>query len=360
MQANFCSPNNENNKYSCFNNNSLIKIAESFNNHYPHKKIEIPKKLNSNNREFFWNNLKDSMNKETYCKDEVCWLDKRVVKNIQDDSIEESFRPEKPYSWYQNKNTWLSTTDINNVLSQYETNSDLKYIGAVPIDFDQELSPGICVVNELCKLNLERLYLSGYRKLAIVFNLDPHDQPGSHWVSMFVDMNNGGIYYFDSYGKEPPLEVAVLMERIRVLGNELINKNIISNLDIEHQIVSKIKKKGGKYIAESSEFIEDTPTYLTNYTNNKDGKIKLIKEIIENDTILINNKQNYKYVIQRGFRKFYNNIRFQYEGSECGVYSIHFITELIKGKKFIDVIHNIVDDKTINKKRNYFYRPIVQ
>ena len=360
MLSNYCSPNNKNNTFSCFNDKQLFKIAESFNNHYPEKHIEIPEKLNSNNRENFWNNLKRSMNKETYCDNEVCWLDKRVIKNISDNSIENSFRPEKPYSWYQNKNTWLSTTDINNVLSQYEKNSDLKYIGAVPIDFDQELSPGICVVNELCKLNLKKIYSNGYKKLAIVFNLDPHDQPGSHWVSMFIDMNNGGIYYFDSYGTEPPLEISVLMEKIRILGNNLITQGIINILDIEHQICSRIKKqKGGKYLAKSSEFIEDTPTYLT-INKDKYGKVKLIKEIVEDDTILINDKGEYKYVIQRGFRKFYNNIRFQYEGSECGVYSIHFITELIQGKKFIDVIHNIVDDKTINKKRDYFYRPIVQ
>jgi hypothetical protein len=357
MQPQFCSPNNQNNKYSCFNNSSLINIAESFNNHYPDKKIEIPEKLNSKNRENFWKQLKSSMNKETYCDNERCWLDKPIIKNISDNQIDKSFRPEKPYSWYQNKNTWLSTTDINNVLLQYEINSDLKYIGAVPIDFDEELSPGICVVNELCKLNLEKLYLKGYRKLAIVFNFDPHDQSGSHWVSMFVDLNNGGIYYFDSYGKEPPNEIGNLMERIRIMGNDLIKKEIIPNLDNEHQIVSKLVQKGGEKISFSNEFIPDTPTYIF---NSKNSKTKLVQENLNNNQIKISEGGKYDYVIQKGFRKFFNNIRFQFEGSECGVYSIHFITELLKGKKFFDVIHNIVDDKTINKQRDFFYRPIVQ
>lgn len=357
MEPKFCSPNNQKNKYSCFSNSSLLKIAKSFNNHYPHKKIQIPEKLNSKNRELFWKQLEQSMNRETLCDNERCWLDKRVVKNIPSEHIDKSFRPEKPYSWYRNKNTWLSTTDINNVLSQYENNSDLKYVGAVPIDFDKELSPGICVVNELCKLNLEKLYLKGFRKLAVVFNFDPHDQPGSHWVSMFVDMNNGGIYYFDSYGKKPPTEITNLMERIRKMGNEMINKGIIQDLDREHQIISEIKQSGGKKVAISDEFIPDTPTYIANSQN---GKKKLLNGTLNGNEIEVPNTDDFNFVVQKGFRKFYNNIRFQFEGSECGVYSIHFITELLNGKKFFDVIHNIVDDKTINKQRDYFYRPVVQ
>lgn len=360
MQPQFCSPNNKTNKYSCFSNNSLIKIAKSYNNHHPDKSIVIPEKIHSKNRESFWKKLEYSMNNETYCNNEVCWLDKNIIKNIPGDQIDRSFRPEKPQSWYQNKNTWLSTTDINNVLIQYEKNSDLKYIGAVPIDFDEELSPGLCVINELCKLDLQKLYLKGYRKLAIVFNFDAHTEPGSHWVSMFADLNNGGIYYFDSYGKEPPTEIINLMERIRIMGNDLIIKGIIPNLNNEHQIVSELKETGGNKgdkISISDEFIPNTPTYMF---NSKNGKMKLVKKDIDNNQIELTNAGNYNYVIQKGFRKFYNNIRFQFEGSECGVYSMHFITELIKGKKFIDVIQNIVDDKTINKQRDYFYRPSIQ
>lgn len=353
MEPKYCSPGNDKNKYSCFSNSSLKKIAHSFNNYYPEEAIDIPTKLNSKNRESFWKKIKSSMNYITKCNNERCWLENNIVKSIDDSEIEESFRPKKPHSWNQNKNTWLSTTDINNVLSQYEKNSDLKYIGAVPIDFDDELSPGICVVNELCKLELKKLYLSGYRKLAIVFNLDAHYDPGSHWVSMFVDMNNGGIYYFDSYAKEPPTEIATLMERIRIMGNEMINNGIIVDLDKEHQIKSNIRFTNGNYISKSDEFIPNTPTYVLDNNHN----MNRINVTLNDNYFILNEYKNYKSIVQLGFRKFYNNIRFQFEGSECGVYSIHFITELIKGKKFIDVIHNIVDDETINKQRDYFYRP---
>ena len=37
-------------------------------------------------------------------------------------------------------------------------------------------------------------------------------------LPMYVDMNNGGIYYFDSYGIEPPKEIKVLMNRLTNQG----------------------------------------------------------------------------------------------------------------------------------------------
>lgn len=40
---------------------------------------------------------------------------------------------------------------------------------------------------------------------ALVINLDPHDQPGSHWVAVYLD-SQGKIDYFDSYGRKPNLE----------------------------------------------------------------------------------------------------------------------------------------------------------
>ena len=32
-----------------------------------------------------------------------------------------------------------------------------------------------------------------------MFNLDNHDEDGSHWVSFFCDFDRNAIYYFDSY-----------------------------------------------------------------------------------------------------------------------------------------------------------------
>ena len=50
--------------------------------------------------------------------------------------------------------------------------------------------------DELCNINIKRLINKGKTKIGIVFNLDNHDQDGSH--CFFCDFDN----YFDSYGFE--------------------------------------------------------------------------------------------------------------------------------------------------------------
>ena len=42
--------------------------------------------------------------------------------------INNSFRPEKPKEWLSNSREWLSTVDIEKVLSQYEENIQITLI----------------------------------------------------------------------------------------------------------------------------------------------------------------------------------------------------------------------------------------
>ena len=53
-----------------------------------------------------------------------------------------------------------------------------------------------------------------------------------------------------------------------------------------------------------------------------------------------------------------NDNRHQYKNSECGMYCIYFLTSLLDGKKFENVVKTIVDDDTMNNKRNDFYNKI--
>ena len=350
----YCSPNSSD-KISCFDNEALYNIANRFNKQYPTHKIDMPKELDDIEREDFWRRLNIKINQATGCSTEECWLKQDFV----DSEYEDNFKPKYPNEWLNNKNTWLSTYDINNVLKQYEKNNYYKYIGAIPIDFDKKLAIGMCVVNELCNLNLKRLYLSGIRYIGAVFNLDKHDQPGSHWVSLFINLINGGIYYFDSYGSSPPKEVIILMERIRVMGNELLKKNII-HLDFftdEHAIQEKYSSISDREIVVNTKlhinsstdiFLDNKLVGVENIVPISTGYVIKLKNKVENDSGLFK---------QVAFHKFYNNIRFQYKGSECGVYSIYFQIESLKGKKFKEILDNIVDDDTINKQREVYYRP---
>jgi hypothetical protein len=59
----------------------------------------------------------------------------------------------------------------------------------------------------------------------------------------------------------------------------------------------------------------------------------------------------------KSFRTFYNNRRFQYKTTECGVYSIYFIESFLQGNTYDDIIGKIVNDNEMNKRRDIYYRP---
>ncbi len=52
-----------------------------------------------------------------------------------------------------------------------------------------------------------------------------------------------------------------------------------------------------------------------------------------------------------------NTIKHQYSDSECGVYSIYFITESLKGISYESIVNNIIKDDEMNKKRGIYFRP---
>ena len=55
------------------------------------------------------------------------------------------------------------------------------------------------------------------------------------------------------------------------------------------------------------------------------------------------------------FDIFFNDIKHQYGNTECGVYCLHFLTEMLKGKKFRKYIQSNLTDKKIEKYRKKFF-----
>ena len=64
----------------------------------------------------------------------------------------------------------------------------------------------------------------GKKKIGIIFNLDPHDKPGSHWVAAYINMYKKEIYYFDSYGDRTPSKIKTLVKRIQNESKKLGKK----------------------------------------------------------------------------------------------------------------------------------------
>ncbi|NBV77000.1 hypothetical protein EBR66_02480 [bacterium] len=127
-------------------------------------------------------------------------------------------RPAMPKEWISDPDAWLDSTNIANVLNQYEdAYPSFEFMGPFPIDFaaPNPYKTGEntqCLMTEICEIRVQKALENGTRHIGIVYNLDPHYKSGSHWVANFIDVAGHACYYFDSYGMEPPAQIARFMK----------------------------------------------------------------------------------------------------------------------------------------------------
>ena len=225
-----CSPGKRDNKFTCYTNQTLIKLKNLWNIRHPDAYIS------SNNPKIIWKTLRNHMN--NVCETEQCWIRQKFTQNKIDSSvIKDSFAPYAPKIWKKNPNEWLNSLDIERVMKQHEkAMPNFIFIGPSPIDFDTKKKYGECVWNELCNFSLKDLIAKGKNKIGMIFNLDPHYKEGCHWFSTFVDVKKKYIFFIDSTGDKMPKEIQVLTDRIKQQGEDLgINFTLYEN-DFEHQL----------------------------------------------------------------------------------------------------------------------------
>jgi hypothetical protein len=367
----YCSPKNRKNTATCFTDNSLIKIVDEYNNNHTDK-IYIPNKktkLSTSDRERIWKTIKQKLKNETSCNEDYCYLETDTIKKINDYEINKNtFVPEKPIEWYDSPNEWLSNYDIMDVMKQYEDGTDFIFFGPTPIDFDERINFNSCVNQDLCTINLNDIIKNGKTKVGVIFNLDPHTKSGSHWTALFIDINKGGIYYFDSYGIQPPNEVKKLMNRVREQGNKLlvdkkINIDDTYNIELDGDIIddNTIILNNSK----KSNHIEKDD--IINFVGSGYNERYRVKDIRNDKSVVLHNNiskdvvKMYKggklKIINKDFKEFFNPKRFQFKNSECGMFSMWFIIEFINNRKFSDIITSKIDDDYVFNKRDEYYRP---
>lgn len=216
-------------KNSCLTKNVMFNLKKQYNKKFP----EDP--IHENTPPNIWEALKSKMN---MCKNEECWLAELAEPYVKNKLEKIAFSPKSPKSWNDDPNEWLTNHDINNVLSQYEYKFDtFEFIGPSFIDFNEKIGYS-CVDNEVCMLNIQEQIDNGKEKIGIIFNLDRHNQPGSHWVSLFIDINEKFVFYFDSVGTKIPNEIYKLVNNIQEQGKKLtkpINFRFEQNHPFEHQ-----------------------------------------------------------------------------------------------------------------------------
>jgi len=224
-----CAPHLTFDNGSCIPLNILIKLANAYNTHC--------KEINQNDMIKIYDGM-ELLHEEQYKIYLLFELGKRfkskqhqwikhkctqfLSEDDKDDLENNTFRPNGP----QGKFEWLSTFDINFTLEQYEKKySDFKFLGAVPIDF-----------NELERLpfktmNFDDLYKNNVKRFGVVFNLDESWKNGSHWVSLFADLEKGQVYFSDSYATKPVKRIVNFMKRIE---DYLITKRNIPQPDVRY------------------------------------------------------------------------------------------------------------------------------
>jgi hypothetical protein len=218
---------------SCFTAPALYQLKEYYNKHNPSTPIlsKTPSQLWHDFRTRFFS-----------CKREDCWLKEIDNTELRENLEKFLFAPSQPVEWKKKPNEWLSNFDIFEVLHQYElTHSTFKAIGPTPIDFDSRPKDesGKCVWEELCTFQLNNYLEKGKTKLGMVFNLDKHDERGSHWVSLFVDLEDWFLFYLDSAGNRIPKEIRALVKRIQRQGMSLsppLKFKFYENYPLEHQL----------------------------------------------------------------------------------------------------------------------------
>lgn len=276
----FCAPSRGHSKsWTCFATDELETLIHAFNQ----TKIGIDNPIdvqklkmtatndNKSYKQKLWISLQNRF--APFCGDnEACWLDNvdlgKQLRSISPKAYEIlNYFTLKPKGT-KKKDGWLSTTEIDYVMQQYElVFPEFKYLGCFPSDY-YILSP----------TKFPSKYLDTFEQAGLVFNLDSSHQKGSHWVAVFFDIDaygNRTIEYFDPTGNPP-------------------NRNIKQFLN-------------NPYFFDAE--------------------------------LIISDKKH-----QKG-----NN--------ECGMYSLYFILERIRGRSMTDINRKRIPDSDMNDFRSALFRP---
>ena len=231
-----CSPKNKNtnknkNKNTCYSDSDLYKLKDMWNARHPDRPIK------TKNTKQIWILLKEYY--ATICNKESCWVRQMTKNSKQEQELLDAFAPESPKEWEKNPNEWLSSIDILQVMNQYEKKYKcFDFLGPSPIDYDTHKLYGKCVWEELCHFNLAKHLQKKHNKIGVIFNLDPHYKGGSHWVSLFINIKNKTIFFFDSTGEQIPPQINKFVNTVIEQGKQLPNPIIFKfdqNYPVEHQ-----------------------------------------------------------------------------------------------------------------------------
>ena len=229
-KANVCAHGRDS-KITCYNKMELLLIAEQIE--YIEGKVLQFKR--SDDKIELWKDIAAYMKSKYQCTDEICWVETLNLKEIE----KTAFKPIMPNDWLkcnasfapnQNcMNTWLSNLEIDEVMTQFQTNiPNFEYLGAVPIDFANLQG------KKVNSFSIEQAISDKKNKIGVIFNTDPSYKGGQHWICAFIDLEKKEIDYFDSYGSDGtyPNEVNSFFRKLTEEGKKIgyeftVKKNLV-------------------------------------------------------------------------------------------------------------------------------------
>lgn len=141
----------------------------------------------------------------------------------------------------------------------------------------------------------------------------------------------------------------------KTLSQLPINKNDNSFENLLKRGITKIgivynhdysNMNGSHWVAMYVDFTKRSIYYFDSYgTKPKKEVSNYINEIIKFMEDKFNKPVEYKW----------NQVRHQFKGSECGVYSINFILRLLKGETFDEITQNVTKDDEVNLCRAVYF-----
>lgn len=236
-KPNHCSPGNSDVEGSCLDDDIVIKVAKALNTMSKTDKKLTPINLNKSPEDIHGDICKE-ITKISNCSSEACWQKIQSLMNHLGSSKEEfkkSFKPIMPEKWIKDYNEWLSTFEIEDCLEQHmDSDKNFYFYGAVPMDFKK------CSVSNLCNFDMKKHLDKGESKIGIVFNTDPSNKDGEHWISLYMDLGKHnspdyGIYYFDSFGRKPSKEITELIQKAIKQGEKCKRKPLYFYNDHSYQ-----------------------------------------------------------------------------------------------------------------------------
>lgn len=225
-----CAPVAEDNlmKFNtCFNPSELRVLASIYN-----KTTDASRKIKKqhfNNPSILLRELNARFKESCRDGDDRCWIENNMFKDDFDlyQTLKSKFKPDMNPEWANDIHKWLNNRDIDKAMLPYEEKyKNFKFFKALPSDGIEE---GVCTSYNTCNFSLSKLLGSGKSQLGFVFNLDEHDEPGSHWVALYIntDANSKkfGVTYYDSMGNnkksKPPRKILKFIYQVRKQASDM-------------------------------------------------------------------------------------------------------------------------------------------